>query len=134
MKERTFDRNDIDHMKADQARVEFAGDIECVRLRGTGVFGAIDADQDFLYHRLPRVSVRDTMAAGRGSRGQGQEREVSEMSEQTNSRTERVLDELIEAAERIGLKVRRERIMREVGYRARGGTCRLRDNDMVIID
>jgi len=56
------------------------------------------------------------------------------MSEQTNSRTERVLDELIEAAERVGLKVRRERIMREVGYRARGGTCRLRDHDMVIID
>ncbi len=56
------------------------------------------------------------------------------MSEQTNSRTERVLDELIEAAERVGLKVRRERIMREVGYRARGGTCRLRDHDLVIID
>jgi hypothetical protein len=56
------------------------------------------------------------------------------MGEQTNSRTERVLDELIEAAERVGLKVRRERIMREVGYRARGGTCRLRDSDMVIID
>ena len=56
------------------------------------------------------------------------------MNEQTNSRTERVLDELIEAAERVGLKVRRERIMREVGYRARSGACRLRDNDMVIID
>ena len=56
------------------------------------------------------------------------------MSEQTNSRTERVLDELIEAAERVGLKVRRERIMREVGYRARGGVCRLRNDDMVILD
>jgi hypothetical protein len=56
------------------------------------------------------------------------------MGEQTNTRTERVLDELIEAAERVGLKVRRERIMREVGYRARGGVCRLRDHDMVIID
>src|SRR5579862_8399325 len=56
------------------------------------------------------------------------------MSEQTSTRTERVLDELIEAAERVGLKVRRERIMREVGYRARGGVCRLRDSDMVIID
>jgi hypothetical protein len=56
------------------------------------------------------------------------------MSEQSNSRTERVLDELIEAAERVGVKVRRERIMREVGYRARGGACRLRDDDLVIID
>ena len=75
MKERTFDRNDIDHMKADQSRVELARDVECVRLRVSGMFGGIDADQDFLYHRLPRVTVRDTMAAGRGSRGQGQERE-----------------------------------------------------------
>ncbi|HLX38403.1 MAG TPA: hypothetical protein VKR29_11400 [Candidatus Binataceae bacterium] len=56
------------------------------------------------------------------------------MSEQANSRTERVLDELIEAAERVGLRVRRERIMREVGYRARGGVCRLHNDDMVIID
>ncbi|HVN28965.1 MAG TPA: hypothetical protein VMT64_10790 [Candidatus Binataceae bacterium] len=56
------------------------------------------------------------------------------MSEQHNSRIERVLDELIEAAQRVGVKVRRERIMREVGYRARGGACRLRDNDLVIID
>ena len=47
------------------------------------------------------------------------------MSEQQESRVERVLDELIEAAERVGLKVRREKLMREVGYRARGGHCRL---------
>ena len=76
MKERTFDRNDVDHVKADQGRVELAGDVECIRLRITGMFGGIDADQDFLYHRLPRVTVRDIMAAGRGSRGQGREREV----------------------------------------------------------
>ena len=56
------------------------------------------------------------------------------MAEHTNSRIEHVLDELIEAAERVGVKVRRERIMREVGYRARGGACRLRNDDMVIID
>ena len=56
------------------------------------------------------------------------------MSEHTSSRIERLLDELIDAAEKVGLKVRRERIMREVGYRARGGVCRLRDHDMVIID
>ena len=76
------------------------------------------------------MKVADTMAVGRGSRGRG--RGLAEMSEQSGSRTERVLDELIDAAERVGLKVRRERIMREVGYRARGGVCRLRDNDMVI--
>ena len=56
------------------------------------------------------------------------------MSEQKQSRTQRVLDELIEAAERVGLKVRREKLLREVGYRARGGSCRLRTDDLVIID
>ncbi len=60
--------------------------------------------------------------------------QVVRMTEQKESRVERVLDELIEAAERVGLKVRRERLMREVGYRARGGHCRLRGEDLVIID
>jgi hypothetical protein len=56
------------------------------------------------------------------------------MSEQKESRLLRLVDELTDAATRVGLEVRRERIMREVGYRARGGACRLRDKDMVIID
>ena len=30
--------------------------------------------------------------------------------------------------------VRREKILREIGYRARGGACRLREKDLVIID
>ena len=32
------------------------------------------------------------------------------------------------------MQVRRERLLREVGYRARGGACRLREKDLVIID
>jgi hypothetical protein len=56
------------------------------------------------------------------------------MSEHKESRAQRVLDELIEAAERVGIKVRREKLMREVGYRARGGSCRLREDNLVIID
>lgn len=46
----------------------------------------------------------------------------------------RLVDELAEVAQRIGLEVRRERILREVGYRARGGACRLREKDLIIID
>ena len=133
MEERTFDRNDIDHVEADQGRAEAAREIKGIGLRDAGMFGRIDADQDFLDHRLPRVTVRDTMAAGRGSRGRGSER-VSRDERAEESRIERVLDELAEAAERFGLKVRRERILREVGYRARGGACRLREKDLVIID
>jgi len=57
------------------------------------------------------------------------------MSEQQKeSRLMRLVDELAEAATRVGLEVRRERLLREVGYRARGGACRLRDKNMVILD
>jgi hypothetical protein len=56
------------------------------------------------------------------------------MSELSEARMMKLVDELAEAAERVGLAVRRERILREIGYRVRGGTCRLRDKDMVIVD
>ncbi|MGH7780920.1 MAG: hypothetical protein ACREQR_13965 [Candidatus Binataceae bacterium] len=56
------------------------------------------------------------------------------MSEQKESRLLKLVEELSEAAGRVGLEVRRERILREVGYRARGGACRLREKDLVIID
>lgn len=45
-----------------------------------------------------------------------------------------LVEELAKAAEQIGLEIRRERLLREVGYRARGGACRLRQKDLVILD
>jgi len=56
------------------------------------------------------------------------------MSDNKTARQLRLVDELAEAAQRVGLEVRRERILREVGYRARGGACRLREKDLIIID
>ncbi|HVC43193.1 MAG TPA: hypothetical protein VND20_00120 [Candidatus Binataceae bacterium] len=56
------------------------------------------------------------------------------MSDNKSARLLRLVDELAEAAKRVGLEVRRERILREIGYRARGGACRLRETDMIIID
>jgi len=56
------------------------------------------------------------------------------MSERSESRLLRLVDELAEAAIRAGLEVRRERLLREIGYRARGGACRLREKDLVILD
>ena len=56
------------------------------------------------------------------------------MSEQKETRLMRLVDELAEVATRVGLEVRRERILREIGYRARGGACRLRDKNLVILD
>jgi hypothetical protein len=56
------------------------------------------------------------------------------MSEGKATRLLRLVDELSEAAERVGLEVRREKILREVGYRARGGACRFRDRNLIILD
>ena len=56
------------------------------------------------------------------------------MGENKSTRLLRLIDELSEAAKRIGLEVRRERILREVGYRARGGACRFRERNLIILD
>jgi hypothetical protein len=52
----------------------------------------------------------------------------------SDNRTTRILEELLEAAKRLGFEVRREKILREVGYRARGGACRVRDRNLIILD
>jgi hypothetical protein len=56
------------------------------------------------------------------------------MSDNKGIRLARLADELADAAKRLGLEVRREKILREVGYRARGGACRFRERNLIIID
>ncbi len=56
------------------------------------------------------------------------------MSDNREPRLLRLVEELAEAAARVGLEVRREKILREVGYRVRGGACRVREKDLVILD
>lgn len=56
------------------------------------------------------------------------------MGDSKNVRMVRLVDELAEAAKRVGIEVRREKIMREIGYRVRGGPCRLRDQELIILD
>jgi hypothetical protein len=56
------------------------------------------------------------------------------MSDSKSTRLLRLIEELSEAAKRVGLEVRREKILREVGYRARGGACRFRERSLVILD
>ncbi len=45
-----------------------------------------------------------------------------------------LLDELKAAAERLGLQVREERLLREVGYRVRSGACRLRQDEIIFLE
>ncbi len=56
------------------------------------------------------------------------------MSEGKGARMARLLDELVEAAERCGIEVRREKLLREVGYRPRSGACRVRQRSLVFLD
>jgi len=47
---------------------------------------------------------------------------------------EELFKELLALAETQGLQVRKEKLLREVGYHARSGSCRLREQNLVILD
>ena len=81
----------------------------------------------------PALRNGDTTAAP-GSKRRNAELVQKSMSDNRAMQLSRLVDELTEAAKRPGLEVRRERILREVGYRARGGACRLREKYLIIID
>lgn len=50
------------------------------------------------------------------------------------SRATQLVAELEELATRVGIQVRREKLLREVGYRARSGWCMVREKNLVIMD
>jgi hypothetical protein len=45
-----------------------------------------------------------------------------------------LLQELKTLAQRLGIRVREEKLFREVGYRVRGGSCRVHGQEMVFLD
>lgn len=45
-----------------------------------------------------------------------------------------LLDELKDVATRLGFEVRHERLLREVGYRVRSGSCRVRAAHLILLD
>jgi hypothetical protein len=44
------------------------------------------------------------------------------------------LNELIGAARQMNIEVRTEKLLREVGYRARSGRCRVNGQELILID
>jgi hypothetical protein len=50
------------------------------------------------------------------------------------NRHEALLQELIARAKRLNIDVRAERLLREVGYRVHSGRCRLKGQDLIILD
>jgi hypothetical protein len=49
-------------------------------------------------------------------------------------RDEALCEELKEVARRLGVQVREETLLREVGYRVRSGGCRVRGEDVIFLD
>ena len=49
-------------------------------------------------------------------------------------KAEALLEELKQVAERLGLRVREEKLLREVGYQVRSGACRVNDENLVFLD
>lgn len=45
-----------------------------------------------------------------------------------------LLDELKTAATRLGFEVREEKLLREVGYRVRSGSCRVGESQLILLD
>lgn len=52
----------------------------------------------------------------------------------SKKRTEIVLHELIALAEKRNIEVRTEKLLREAGYHARSGRCRVKGKDVIIVD
>jgi hypothetical protein len=53
---------------------------------------------------------------------------------QAKQKVESRLHELIEAAKALNIEVRTEKLLREVGYRARSGRCRLNGRELILVD
>ena len=53
---------------------------------------------------------------------------------QTKNKQEARLQELIAAAKAMNLDVRTEKLLREAGYRARSGRCRVNGQELILID
>ena len=50
------------------------------------------------------------------------------------NRNESLLQEMITLARRLKIEVRTEKLLREVGYHAQSGHCRLRGQELIILD
>ena len=53
---------------------------------------------------------------------------------QSKNKHEARLHELIGAAKQMNIEVRTEKLLREVGCRARSGTCRVNGQEVILID
>ena len=55
-------------------------------------------------------------------------------SDATADRDRELLDQLKEIGAKVGLEVREEKLVREVGYTVRSGRCRVNDREVILLD
>lgn len=53
---------------------------------------------------------------------------------QPRNKMESRLQELISNAKQMNIEVRMEKLLREVGYRARSGRCRINGREIILVD
>jgi hypothetical protein len=53
---------------------------------------------------------------------------------QTRRKPEAKLQELISSAKQKNIEIRTEKLLREVGYRAHSGRCKVRGRDVILLD
>src|SRR5205823_12453919 len=61
-------------------------------------------------------------------------RERPNAARRASYKIDAVLEELKALAARVGLEVREERLLREVGYQVRSGSCRVRGRSILFLD
>ncbi len=61
-------------------------------------------------------------------------RERSSRERRAGYKIDAILEELKGVAGRIGLEVREERLLREIGYQVRSGSCRVREQNILFLD
>ncbi|MDG2307929.1 MAG: hypothetical protein P8R42_25405 [Candidatus Binatia bacterium] len=77
--------------------------------------------------RATKSKVRKRPPASARRRGSAKDRAKEE-------KLEALIAELRTAAESIGIRVRRERLLREVGYHVRSGLCRVDDQEILLVE
>ena len=61
-------------------------------------------------------------------------RRVSEKAREKQQQLEALIGELRDAVESLGIRVRRERLLREVGYHVKSGFCRLDGQEIFLVE
>jgi hypothetical protein len=113
-------------MQAEDAGMEFAREVKGERQGVRGMFRAVNTDREVVKHgaRSPQsLRLRSTGGAQEGK-----------LSQAKGTRTLELVAELEELAQRCGIEVRHEKLLREIGYRARSGSCKVKEKNLVILD